>query len=46
MRAKGITYDTGFIRNGAISRERFDPDMVGRELGSGEPRSCSLPAPS
>jgi hypothetical protein len=33
MRAKGITYDTGFIRNGAISRERFDPDVVKRELG-------------
>jgi hypothetical protein len=32
MRAKGITYDTGFVRNGAISRERFDPDRVGREL--------------
>jgi hypothetical protein len=32
MRAKGITYDTGFIRNGAISRERFDPEMVKREL--------------
>lgn len=33
MRAKGITYDTGFVRNGAISRERFDPDVVRRELG-------------
>ena len=32
MRAKGITYDTGFVRNAAISRERFDPDMVRREL--------------
>ena len=33
MRAKGITYDTGFVRNGAISRERFDPEVVRRELG-------------
>lgn len=33
MRAKGITYDTGFVRNGAFSRERFDPDVVRRELG-------------
>ena len=32
MRAKGITYDTGFVRHGAISRERFDPDLVKREL--------------
>ncbi len=32
MRAKGISYDTGFVRNGAISRERFDPDVVRREL--------------
>ncbi|MEO3888969.1 hypothetical protein [Nonomuraea sp. B5E05] len=32
MRAKGITYDTGFIRNGGSSRERFDPDVVRREL--------------
>ena len=32
MRAKGMTYDTGFVRNGKISRERFDPDAVGREL--------------
>jgi hypothetical protein len=33
MRAKGITYDTGFVRNGAISRKRFDPEVVRRELG-------------
>jgi hypothetical protein len=33
VRAKGITYDTGFTRNGAISRERFDPEVVRRELG-------------
>ncbi|MBF8189815.1 hypothetical protein ITP53_29620 [Nonomuraea sp. K274] len=32
MRAKGISYDTGFISGGAISRERFDPDVVRREL--------------
>ena len=32
MRAKGITYDTGFVRNGAISRERFDRAMAEREL--------------
>jgi hypothetical protein len=33
VRAKGITYDTGFVRHGAISRERFDPHVVERELG-------------
>jgi hypothetical protein len=27
-----MTYDTGFVRNGAISRERFDPEVVRREL--------------
>jgi hypothetical protein len=32
MRAKGMTYDTGFVRNGEISREHFDPDVVEREL--------------
>ena len=32
MRAKGITYDTGFVRLGAISRGTFDPDVVKREL--------------
>jgi hypothetical protein len=32
VRAKGMTYDTGFIRNGEISRERFDPEVVRREL--------------
>ncbi|MGN5633630.1 hypothetical protein [Streptomyces sp. AC154] len=32
MRAKGICYDTGFIRNGGSSRERFDPDLVKKEL--------------
>ena len=32
MRAKGMTYDTGFIRNGEISRDRFAPEAVRREL--------------
>ncbi|MFR9729835.1 hypothetical protein ACL03H_11455 [Saccharopolyspora sp. MS10] len=32
MRAKGITYDTGFIRHGEISRKHFDPGVVKREL--------------
>jgi hypothetical protein len=32
VRAKGMTYDTGFVRHGEISRERFDPGVVRREL--------------
>lgn len=32
MRAKGMTYDTGFIRDGRISLEHFDPELVRREL--------------
>jgi hypothetical protein len=32
MRAKGIAYDTGLVRKGSISRERFDPELVKREL--------------
>lgn len=32
MRAKGITYDTGFVRGAEISREHFDPTVVEREL--------------
>ncbi|KQX54945.1 MULTISPECIES: hypothetical protein [unclassified Streptomyces] len=32
MRAKGITYDTGFVRGESVSRERFDPVTVEREL--------------
>jgi hypothetical protein len=32
VRAKGIAYDTGFVRNGEISRSRFDPEVVRREL--------------
>jgi hypothetical protein len=32
VRANGMTYDTGFIRDGRISRESFDPAVVRREL--------------
>lgn len=32
MRAKGISYDTGFVRDAAISRASFDPAVVEREL--------------
>jgi len=32
MRAKGMTYDTGFVRHGEISREHFDSAVVLREL--------------
>ncbi|MEO3805378.1 hypothetical protein [Nonomuraea sp. B1E8] len=32
MRAKGISYDTGFVRDGEFSRPGFDPDVVKREL--------------
>lgn len=32
MRAKGIAYDTGFVRSGGTSRENFDPEVVRREL--------------
>lgn len=32
MRGKGITYDTGFVRDGAISRKRFDAALAEREL--------------
>ena len=32
MRANGMTYDTGFVRHGKISRESFDPLTVRREL--------------
>ncbi|MBB5790284.1 hypothetical protein [Jiangella mangrovi] len=32
MRCKGMTYDTGFIRNGGTSVETFDPARVRREL--------------
>lgn len=33
MRGKGISYDTGFVSGEVNSRERFDPDVVKRELG-------------
>lgn len=32
MRGKGMTYDTGFVRNGTVSRKEFDPELVRREL--------------
>lgn len=32
MRGRGIAYDTGFIRDGKLSRTMFDPDVVKREL--------------
>jgi hypothetical protein len=32
MRAKGVTYDTGFIHRGVSTRDWFEPDLVGREL--------------
>ncbi|GGM58971.1 hypothetical protein ACFFX1_41795 [Dactylosporangium sucinum] len=32
MRAKGMTYDTGFVQDGRNSIEHLDPDLVQREL--------------
>jgi hypothetical protein len=32
MRGKGISYDTGFLFNGELSREHFDLELVRREL--------------
>ncbi|MQY31164.1 hypothetical protein NRB56_67720 [Nocardia sp. RB56] len=32
MRARGISYDTGFLRNGRFSRADPDPEVIGREL--------------
>ncbi|MEU7889215.1 hypothetical protein AB0B54_27245 [Microbispora bryophytorum] len=32
MRAKGISYDTGFVYNGAIGHKLFDSEVVKREL--------------
>ncbi|GAA1265165.1 hypothetical protein [Saccharothrix xinjiangensis] len=32
MRAKGITYDTGFINRGSTTRRHFDPSTVRHEL--------------
>ncbi len=31
-RAKGISYDTGFVYNGAIAPERYDAEVIKREL--------------
>ncbi|MGB3442625.1 MAG: hypothetical protein WBA97_28105 [Actinophytocola sp.] len=33
MRARGIAYDTGFVRGGENSRDRLDVDLVRREMG-------------
>ncbi|MFF4082023.1 hypothetical protein ACFYZN_21825 [Streptomyces sp. NPDC001777] len=32
MRARGISYDTGFVHGGTVGRGGFDPELVGREL--------------
>ncbi|PWK80778.1 hypothetical protein C8D88_12256 [Lentzea atacamensis] len=32
MRAKGIAYDTGFVRHGEISVEKFDPGVIRSDL--------------
>jgi hypothetical protein len=32
MRASGISYDTGFVRNGVSSRDAWDPEVVRGEL--------------
>ncbi|GAA2267311.1 hypothetical protein GCM10010149_04770 [Nonomuraea roseoviolacea subsp. roseoviolacea] len=32
MRARGISYDTGFVVNGTIGHPGFDPDVVAREM--------------
>ncbi|WP_020664598.1 hypothetical protein [Amycolatopsis benzoatilytica] len=32
MRGKGMTYETGFVRNGRSSRPSFEPEVVRREL--------------
>lgn len=32
MRARGISYDTGFVYDGAVGRGRFDAEVVRREL--------------
>ena len=32
MRARGMTYETGFVMHGRISREEFDPAVVRAEL--------------
>ncbi len=32
MRAKGISYDTGFVYNGSVGHKHFDPETAKREL--------------
>ena len=32
MRIKGITYDTGFINSGVSTKEKFEPNLVKREM--------------
>ncbi|MFB6505140.1 MULTISPECIES: hypothetical protein [unclassified Streptomyces] len=32
MRARGISYDTGFVHGGTVGHSAFDPELVGREL--------------
>jgi hypothetical protein len=32
MRGRGVSYSTGFVRDGENSHERFDPSVVAREL--------------
>jgi hypothetical protein len=32
MRIKGITYDTGFINSGVTTKEKFETDIVKREM--------------
>lgn len=32
MRARGISYDTGFVHNGSTGRKNFTPELVEREL--------------
>ncbi len=32
MRARGITYDIGFLNAGTSTREPFDPEVVRREM--------------
>ncbi|GII63776.1 hypothetical protein Skr01_38610 [Sphaerisporangium krabiense] len=32
MRAKGVSYETGFVYNGAIGYEGFDPEVVRRDM--------------
>ncbi len=32
MRIKGITYDTGFINSGVSTKEKFEPNIVKREM--------------